>query len=105
MHLFEERLVDVRDSTETLPGERKMRGLDRLSELERALVVEGEEVVRHPDVVVTELCDLTHLGHDRCHRPCAEEVTEHRFVAEVAAERTAACRHQWSRRVLPVLAP
>ena len=82
-----------------------MRSLDRACELERPLVVEREEVVRHPDVVIAELGDLAHLGHDGFDGARAEQVAEDRLVAEVTAKRTSPRRHQWRRRVLPVLSP
>src|SRR6185503_16953804 len=81
------------------------RGLDGLRELKGPLVVEREEVVRHPDVVVAELRDLPHLSHHRLDRARAEVAAENGLVAEVAAERTAPRGHKWCGRVLPVFAP
>ena len=105
MHLLEERLVDVRDAAEALPRQRQVLLLDRLRQLEGALVVQREQVVRHPYVVVAEVGDLAHLRDHRLDRPRAEQVAEHRLVAEVASERTAPRRHERGRRVLPMLAP
>src|SRR5205814_4476662 len=52
-----------------------------------------------------ELGDLAHLLDDALQRTGAEEVAENRLVAEVAAERAPARRHQRRGRVLPVLPP
>ena len=105
MHLLEQCLVDVGHAAEAFPRQGQMLTLDRLRQLECALVVQGEQVVRHPDVVVAEFGDLAHLRHHGLDGPCAEQVAEHRLVAEVAAERAATCGHQRRGRVLPVLAP
>src|SRR5229473_1440222 len=85
MHLLEQRPVDVRDPAQAFPCQWQMLFLDRLGQLERALVIECEEVVRHPDVVVTELGDLAHLSHNRFDRPCAEQVAENRLMAEITS--------------------
>src|SRR5216683_4758008 len=105
MHLLEQRLVDMRDAAEAFPREWQVLLLDRLSQLECALVVECEQVVRHPYVVIAEIGDLTHLRHHRLDRAGAEQVAEDRLVAEVAPERAAPGGHEGRGRVLPVLAP
>src|SRR5258708_22661801 len=104
-HLLEERSVDVRDAAQAFPRKWEVGGLDRLRELEGALVVESEQVVRHPYVVVTERRDFSHLCDDGLHGPRAEQVSENRLVAEIAAKGTSARRHQRGRRILPVFAP
>src|SRR5919197_206856 len=63
------------------------RFFDGSRKLDRSPVVEGEEVVRHPDVVVAKARHLLHLGDDRPRGPGPEEVAEDRLVAEVTSER------------------
>src|SRR2546430_1448175 len=92
-HLREELEVHLRDPGEALPGQWQPGRLDRLRQREGPLVVQREDVVRHPDVVVTELGDLPHLGHHRLGRAGAEEVPEHRLVAELASEGAVAGVH------------
>ena len=45
MHLVEQSAIDMRDPAEALPRQRETSRLDRARELERALVIQGEEVV------------------------------------------------------------